>query len=93
MFNKRHYEAIAEIMQHHCPYPKIVGNDELNAAWIGVRNELADMFARDNSRFQRERFLAACQPGANVKLRTRYKIAKEWNEFPRTGEAAEKWGR
>jgi hypothetical protein len=31
---------------------------------------LADMFAADNSQFKRERFISACQPGANVRARS-----------------------
>ena len=67
MFNKRHYEAIALVIQS---VPNDLDGHAYNRAEYAKR--FADMFARDNSRFLRERFLAACQPNANVKLRTRY---------------------
>jgi hypothetical protein len=64
-FAKRHYEAIALAMQ-----PAHVLDDPAKRnQWESVRNELADMFARDNCQFQRDRFMWACEPGANVKAR------------------------
>ena len=61
-FHKRHYEAIALAMQH----AHVIG--ERNQ-WESVRNELADLFAKDNSEFKRDRFMHACEPGANVRAR------------------------
>lgn len=58
-FAKRHYEAIAEVMQ------STHGHD-----WQTIVDELSDMFAGDNVQFRRERFRAACIPGANVRART-----------------------
>ena len=72
-FAKRHYEAIALAMQHACP---LAPRDSSNAdpirrnQWEGVRNELTDMFAKDNREFKRDRFMRACEPGANVRART-----------------------
>ena len=65
-FAKRHYEAIALAMQHASTH----GDPARRNQWESVRNELADMFARDNSEFKRDRFMYACEPGANVKTRT-----------------------
>lgn len=66
MFQQRHFEAIAQAMQ------------DLRAACITTRERrqqtqverrLADLFARGNPRFNRDRFFAACMPGANVSAR------------------------
>jgi hypothetical protein len=66
-FYKRHYEAIALAMQEamrrfddDSPYP---------AGVVAAIEELADVFARDDGRFRRERFVSACVPGANVRAR------------------------
>ena len=64
-FAKRHYEAIALAMQH----AHVVGDPARRNQWESVRNELADLFARDNGQFKRERFIHACEPGANVQAR------------------------
>ena len=60
MFAKRHYEVIAEVMQatHGCH------------GWATIRDELADVFYRDNPKFNTARFENACLPGQNVKART-----------------------
>jgi hypothetical protein len=69
-FAKRHYEAIALAMQEaHVPRGIICDPAKRNQ-WESVRNELADMFARDNGQFKRDRFMWACEPGANVRART-----------------------
>jgi hypothetical protein len=63
-FNKRHYEAIATVMQEAKRRP------EKDAQWEVILEHLVDMFARDNGQFKRGRFEAACEPGANVRART-----------------------
>jgi hypothetical protein len=68
MFNKRHYEAIATIMQSTFSYDSDDGGGA--ETWRDIRQELATMFARDNRSFQYDRFERACQPGANVRART-----------------------
>jgi hypothetical protein len=68
MFNKRHYEAIAAVMQETKSYLHGVPNQE--AQWDFTRTRLSLMFARDNVQFKRARFEAACEPGANVRART-----------------------
>ena len=61
IFAHRHYAAIAAVM---ADFPTEVGEAVdigANAAvQEAVQNMLADMFQRDNPRFDRERFLAAC---------------------------------
>ena len=72
-FAKRHYEAIALAMQHACPVALLGRSSNADPIrrnqWESVRNELTDMFARDNGMFKRERFIGACVPGANVRAR------------------------
>ena len=67
-FNKRHYEAIASVMQF--TKPTSADTLEYYTQWAFMRNELAGVFARDNSLFKRDRFMVACEPGNNVKART-----------------------
>ena len=64
MFQQRHFEAIAETLQQ-------IDDTKTRHAMADM---LADLFRRHNSRFIRERFLAACEPRANVHLRTNYKL-------------------
>lgn len=55
MFQKRHYERLASIidgMDFWAPTPRETRNE--------VARQFADALARDNPRFDRERFLAAC---------------------------------
>ena len=65
-FAKRHYEAVALAMQS----AHVIGDPARRDQWESVRNELADMFARDNGQFKRDRFMWACEPGANVRARS-----------------------
>lgn len=75
-FAKRHYEALALVMQAECPGANWDPNKR--AQWIVIRNGLADMLARDNAGFVAERFKAACEPGANVKARNSNPPAPAW---------------
>ena len=54
LFARQHYEAIAQTMQSAHKHN-----------WQAMCEKLADMLKADNSGFRRERFLKACQPGAN----------------------------
>jgi hypothetical protein len=63
-FTKRHYEAIATVIG------KLAVGDGFMRRYIA--GEFAAMFAADNDNFKHGRFMAACEPGANVKVRTRY---------------------
>ena len=66
MFAKRHYEAVAARLRH----AKVLIDEAYKNAetwdykeadiWDTCCEELASMFARDNGRFDRERFLLAC---------------------------------
>ena len=74
-FQQRHYEAIALVCQEYRGHIEHFQTAPNRRAWQSeFEGRLADMFAQDNRLFQRERFLAACLPGANVKARTRYMI-------------------
>ena len=72
-FHKRHYQAIAEVIQNLA-----VSDDELDAAGLAeverlrqsIATAFADMFKADNAAFQHGRFMGACEPGANVKARS-----------------------
>lgn len=67
MFNKRHYEAVAQAIQEAIA----VCNDssQVHGAYR-VAKELRNIFNRDNPAFKPDRFERACQPGANVRART-----------------------
>ena len=69
-FAKRHYEAIARAMQDTKPTSNVFSEPEKHAQWNAVVDELADTFARDNGLFKRDRFIRACEPGANVRARS-----------------------
>jgi hypothetical protein len=64
-FAKRHYEAIALAMQDARFRLRSSAQDQ----WQCGMNCLANMLAEDNGRFQRDRFISACEPGANVRAR------------------------
>jgi len=64
-FAKRHYEAIAQAMQDARFRLRAGALDQ----WQCTIQCLANMLAEDNGRFQRERFISACEPGANVRSR------------------------
>jgi hypothetical protein len=65
-FQKRHYEAIALAMQDAHPG---AGDNRAVVQWSETCKDLAEMFERDNSRFDIIRFMHACAPGANVRAR------------------------
>ena len=65
-FAKRHYEAIALAMQDIAPSG---ANGEQYALWNITVDRLARLFASDNGQSKRDRFLHACEPGANVRAR------------------------
>jgi hypothetical protein len=64
-FQKRHYEAIALAIQEARRRA-----DGSNNPIAVVVDEIADLFASDNGMFKRERFVRACEPGANVRARS-----------------------
>lgn len=65
-FAKRHYEAVASAMQD----AHTIGEQHPQSEWHNCVESLGDMFARDSGLFKRDRFIRACQPGANVRART-----------------------
>jgi len=67
-FAKRHYEAIALAMQEAVTLCG-TSEDHREAMSFAVR-VLADLFASDTSMFKRDRFMHACEPGANVRARS-----------------------
>jgi hypothetical protein len=67
-FAKRHYEAIALAMQQSRFL--VIDSPATGNQWECVVKYLADMLAEDNSQFERERFIRACEPGANVRARS-----------------------
>ncbi len=70
MFSKRHYQAIALIMQDmhkQAAADSILSETDLA---FHVCEEFAALFAKDNSLFKRGLFLQACIPGRNVRERT-----------------------
>ena len=68
-FYKRHYEAIATAMQEAMRYARDLDDDLAPGAIQIAVDEPADMLAKDNGQFQRDRFIRACEPGANVRAR------------------------
>jgi len=72
-FHKRHYQAIAEVIQN-----LVLSDDELNASGLAevervrqaIASDFATMLKADNGAFQRGRFMGACEPGANVRARS-----------------------
>ena len=57
LFSKRHYAAIAAILYRNL----LACDNDAERYMLGdVRNDMADLFAGDNPRFNRARFLKAC---------------------------------
>jgi hypothetical protein len=70
-FAKRHYEAIALAMQDVSPVRFTSTDDpERRVQHAATLRALCDLFASDNGMFKRERFVRACEPGANVRARS-----------------------
>ena len=65
-FSKRHYEAIAQVIQE-ARQTCVFQNETLGVAT--VMHALAATFARDTPAFDKGRFMVACEPGANVRAR------------------------
>jgi hypothetical protein len=61
MFQRRHYEVVADtIKRMDGLVPDRTEADALNVARATVADRFASMFATDNPRFDRARFLRAC---------------------------------
>jgi hypothetical protein len=73
-FAKRHYEALAQVIQSLALSHNELSNDELDelvSVRQGIANDFANMLAKDNPRFDRARFIQACIPGNNVRVATK----------------------
>jgi hypothetical protein len=57
-FQRRHYVALAEIVR----VAKLRPNDSPAEAITDLQEDLADFLAANNPSFDRDRFVAACQP-------------------------------
>lgn len=57
--SKRHYETVARIMRTNRRYSKV--SPDAAAVIDDVCRDLSIAFAADNERFDRARFLAACE--------------------------------
>ena len=57
MFTRKHFDAVAEVISKELLWFQ---NPLANKAIRTVARSLADEFAKDNPRFDRERFYAAC---------------------------------
>lgn len=64
MMTRKHYEAAAAIIRENTVPNDVADSfDKIrNEGVLLVASDLADMFAADNSRFDRSRFMAACTP-------------------------------
>ena len=65
MFTRQHYKAIAEIVKQNTELGECrVTLPKVSRTYRNTRHfiakDLANYFAQDNPRFDRERFLAAC---------------------------------
>lgn len=58
--SRKHYREAAEIIKRHRQISARSGDNTGVYAVEGVAEELADMFKRDNSAFDRARFMEAC---------------------------------
>lgn len=75
-FSKRHYEMVAQAMQESSPTRPPRNSTALalynirREQWEMTRDQLSNVFCGDNAAFKSERFLRACEYGANVKARS-----------------------
>lgn len=60
MFTRKHYEAVAEIIKERSKHYADMGRYGCANGAGSVGDKLADLFEKDNPRFDRDRFLAAC---------------------------------
>lgn len=63
MMSRKHYRALAQAIRDARPYASPIGRPEIQAANDVVDNvarNLADECKRDNPRFDRVKFFAAC---------------------------------
>jgi hypothetical protein len=58
MFSQRHYVAVAELLNYRL---KSAESYDAEITAHQLCKDFADMFASDNERFKRERFMRACE--------------------------------
>jgi hypothetical protein len=67
---RKHYIEAAKVIAEQIEFTRQFNNGKIEqhriAATVQIANGLADMFKRDNPRFDRERFLDACYDGHRV---------------------------
>jgi hypothetical protein len=73
MFQQRHFEALATLMQDACPAAHWDPNKR--AQWEVIRNRMVELFQCDNHLFKADRFIGACEPGANVRAKSHKRVA------------------
>lgn len=62
--SKKDYQAIARVIHARVKAARsIAGADNRLAHYAELTGDLADIFAADNARFDRARFLEACETG------------------------------
>lgn len=69
---KKDYQKIAMVFQdtkpiEHPKYPEYERG--AREQWEWFRDKMAGLLRADNPRFDRDRFLRACEPGANVRAK------------------------
>jgi hypothetical protein len=66
--SKKDYQAIARAIYGHKPEPLFPESEVFDRAeydvWEGVMGAIADILAADSPRFDRARFVEACETGA-----------------------------
>ncbi len=69
MFQQRHFEAIAQMMQETHPGTHLGEDNRAVMQWYATREAMCKLFIRHNSNFMWDRFEIACLPGNNVRAR------------------------
>lgn len=69
MFQQRHFEAIAQMMQECHPGAHLSADNRAIVQWYATRHQMVLLFMRSNPRFDVGRFERACLPGADVRSR------------------------
>jgi len=70
MFKQRHFNALATMMQDAHPGTGLSKDNRAVMQWQYIRTRMADLFKRDNHNFMYDRFIGACEPGANVRAKS-----------------------
>lgn len=68
--SKCDFELIAEVLQSVSPPQSPTTDAYAMQVWNDTVKAFANRLASTNGMFKRDRFIRACQPGANVKARS-----------------------